>query len=239
MREDEVDQVLRAYAERWRNAQVPPPDLAPPFRSSGLGRTLPVIGAVAAVLAIMGVAALLLPEQNRTASPATSGPRSQGAPSPPDADVTSTVTASSSPFRSARPKRCPPAAVRPSYLPWLKDGESVPRPQVYGAPGFSSEDGTILSWSSLDDPDKIPPYWVRLHRYTGGVVNWGEKVPVLLEGEVGRFYEQGTVLPGNAVIEWEVSGPWCHTVTLELYAETRMTRAETRREIIRIAQSLD
>jgi len=236
MREDEVDQVLRAYAERWRNAQVPPPDLAPPFRSSGLGRTLPVIGAVAAVLAIMGVAALLLPEQNRTASPATSGPRSHAASSPSEANVTGTATASSSPFRSAKPKHCPPVAVRPSYLPWLKDGEPVPKPQVYGgAPGPES-DGTILSWRGPEETMR-EPYYVSLRRYTGVGSYSGEKVPAILQGEIGRFYE-GTV-PGNAAIEWGLSGLRCATVTLELNAHPRMTRAEARREIIRVAQSLE
>lgn len=235
MRDDEVDQVLRAYAERWRSAQVPPPNLAA-FGSSGVRRTLPVIGAVAAVLAIMGVAAVLLPEQDKNDSSAVSGPGSSGTPSPPDANVTSTVTASSSPSRSAEPKRCPPVAVRPSYLPWLENGESVPPPEIRtGGPGPES-DGTDLSWRAPGETER-KPYYVSLRRYTGVASYSGEEVPVFIEREVGRFYE-GTV-PGHAAIEWGLSGLRCATVTLELYAHPRMTRAEARREIIRIAQSLE
>lgn len=239
MKEDDVDDALRAYAERWRAAQPPPPDATVRRADARSGRSrLAVLGAAAAVVLVVGGAALLAsnPEQDPgapAAMPTTGAPSSRTASAGP---VVPTRSGTPSPAQSPSTERCRPLHVRPTYLPWIEEGTPIPRPYIWkqGPPGPQSN-ASILDWHAPTSKGK-DPYYVSLRRYTdligGGP---GETVPARLFGQAGEFYE-GTV-PGDAAIEWSAPGA-CNVVTLELSAHTRMTRAEARREIIRIAQSL-
>lgn len=234
MKEDDVDEALRAYADRWRAAQAPPPD--PTGRRAGTrpGRSaLAVLGAAAAVVLVIGGAALLTPNQRQDRAAPATVPTSlrPGSGSPSTGSVIPTPLATPSP--TAEAKRCR-LDVRPTYLPWLEEGDPVPEPYIHDEPPPGSDIQVILDWHAPTSRNK-DVYYVSLRAGIEGVGGPGEKVPAHLFGEAGSFYE-GTV-PGDAAIIWFSYGP-CNTVTLELSAARRMTRAEARREIIRVAQSL-
>jgi len=125
MKEDDVHNALRAYADRWRAAQPPPPDPTVLHMSPRSGRSrLAVLGAAAAVVLVIGGAALLPPNQPQERAGPAAMPTSALSDSPPSSKprVISTPLDTSSPTAAERCR----LDVRPSYLPWLEEGEHVP-----------------------------------------------------------------------------------------------------------------
>ncbi len=239
MKDDEIDRRLRAYADRWGVAQPPPPTLdLRRIRSRASHSGLAAVGAAAAVLVVVGGAALLLPGrvQSLPAPAATPTPTASSTGSPrPEVDMSTGVAIPSPQSSSPAPKRCGPVKVRPTYLPWLEEAEPVPPPNIYYGPPAPGPNTATVGWRAPSD--RFPKlYYVNLSRINDPFgAGTGEEVPALLFGEKGRFYE--SPVEGDVAILWATHGH-CNTVALRLVTSERMTNAEARREVIRIAQSL-
>lgn len=149
--------------------------------------------------------------------------------------ITVTVVAepASSPVTAPAADTCPIPDVRPSYVPWIEGNEPLPRPEIDRA--IQGSDSSALSWYAPSHSLR-GMYYVSLRRFTslGGYAP--ETVRVRLGGELGS-YEPG-IYPGEGSIEWDTSEWTCNVVALEMAADSRFTRAETRAILIRIAESL-
>lgn len=229
MRDEDVDRRLRLYAVRWRAEQAPaaPPELsrfparAPAYRLVGLG-------AAAAALVIVWAALLLLPDRD---PPTVAGPTDPQPATTSGQTVPSTVPSPS----ASGGQQCQPTDLRPSFLPWIAEGDPIPEPEAYDAPAGPQSDGVILSWHAPSSTFQAP-YSVVLRQYSDPIGAGGDEVPIRHLGELGNFYE-GTA-PGLGAIMWESPDSPCNILALELNAYPRMTREETRQTLIRVAESL-
>lgn len=132
---------------------------------------------------------------------------------------------------TAAPTRtaCPYVQARPSYLPWLDEGEEVPEPRldVHGRTSY-------VAWSSgPDDPARQSSVVLRRDSEPRGGA--GEPVSVRLEGARGYFYDGPG---GQAAVLWKTDAQTCKLITLTL-SLPGVGRRELRTEILKIVQSLE
>ena len=149
-----------------------------------------------------------------------------------------TSTAGSTPPDTEAPERdevCDFPEERPTYLPWLAEGEEVGEPIKSSAdPGDKGSDFASLLWPRTEgDPDSD---YVSLFRQSdGGEEGYGEPVYVFLGDAMGRF----EIAPGegDATILWLTGSGRCNVTVLTLRtADWSDTRLEE--EIRKVARSL-
>lgn len=124
---------------------------------------------------------------------------------------------------------CPYVEARPTYLPWLDEGEEVPEPQR------NVENGTsYVAWSTGEaDPSRQKSLIFRRNDEPMG--GKGEPVSVSLEGADGYYYSA----PGPlASVLWKTDSDSCNLITLAL-SLPGSDRPELRKEILQIVESLE
>jgi hypothetical protein len=146
---------------------------------------------------------------------------------------------------------CDFPSVRPTYLPWLPAGQPIPGPERSqsadgGGPQGLDPGYSTLSWSNGDitrpgtDPDVGGVHLWRATQTVGSFPS-DPQVPALPDGSTGRFYasEGGG---GDWIIVW---GDPILDVTDDICSETalvvnfpNLSKAEAKREIVRIAEAL-
>jgi hypothetical protein len=145
---------------------------------------------------------------------------------------------------------CDFPSVRPTYLPWLAPGETVPEPArqmnaAGGGPQGLDPGYSILSWSNGDitQPGSDPNVaGIHLWRATESGDSFPEdpQVPPLPDGSTGRLH------PGHEDGDWsivwgdptpDVTDDDCSETTLVAYYPN-LTKAEGKEEILLIARSL-
>ncbi len=159
----------------------------------------------------------------------------QGSGPSPDTAPRQTPTSAPTPQPNSSPSagdatRCELPTFQPTYLPWLKEGEPVPEPDVFHGP----RDSATLYWSWPGSGTK----YVRLARQstTIGGSGPGERVAVEVAGEpFGELYEGEA--PGDQLIYWNTGGATCSEFVLELSTNGDLSRDESKDTITRIAQS--
>lgn len=238
MKDDDVDRRLRAYADRWAATQPSPPPVD--LRRARRIRGVQMLSLAAAVLVIVA-AATLVPTLLRPdpGQPARSGPdraadTSSAEPSP----VSPTLELTPVP---PPPRRCRPVEVRPSYLPWLEEGEPIPDPNISHFPG--RRPWVYSSWTDPASSSLRNRHRVVLARYSGSS-GTGDEVDVRLQGVLGQYYDDK--VPTGGSILWRMPGGHCNIVALGLeapatdedWAHQRKARLDARRMVIRIAESL-
>lgn len=133
---------------------------------------------------------------------------------------------------------CPFPSVRPTYLPWLDEGQEVPLPFVRMEITEGDAAYSRLDWRNPLWGKAFPPYFVSLVRTTDpNLAAPGRPVPVTIEGsDLGSLYEGKE--PGEASIYWVIPNvESCSTLALWLAAPD-MSRRQTLKEILLIAKSL-
>ena len=134
------------------------------------------------------------------------------------------ATASAPTARTA----CAYVEARPTYLPWLGEGEEVPQPQLNVESGTS-----YVAWTSgRGGPSQKSVILRRSSEPRGGK---GEPVSVRLEGARGYYY----AAPGSSAgVLWKTDSGPCNLITLAL-SLPGAGRAELRAEILQIVKSLE
>ncbi len=127
--------------------------------------------------------------------------------------------------------RCTPVEHRPTYLPWIEEGEQVPPPQE----SYDAEiDRAQLSWSNSDPNPRVAG--VGLTRYPHiPAGNFGEPANVSLAGTEGRLHSEDE--GGLISIFWDVESDECNFVELILHAPG-LSDKDAIDELKRIATSL-
>jgi hypothetical protein len=129
--------------------------------------------------------------------------------------------------------------VKPTYLPWVPEGEPLPEPQAYLQEPELQEGQeptppyAIFMWSKTVTEDRhfqVLLWATTPHRQ--GVSD--EPVDVKLNGARGYLHARS---PSKAVIIWDIGAPECDMIHLILRAPPLPLR-EVKSEIIRIAESL-
>ena len=126
---------------------------------------------------------------------------------------------------------CPTAPVRPTYLPWLEEGEDVPPPrETYD----ESIDRSQLSWVHKDETKE--EIGIGLTRYQMHYLGeGGEPIDVEIEGQPGQFFVGHG--DGNVSIAWDLVGE-CNWVSLGLHAPSLSSR-DLRQKVVEIAESFE
>lgn len=133
---------------------------------------------------------------------------------------------------------CDAPAARPTYLPWLSDGEDVGSPEVWSG-GPEDGDSVQLTWFRPDGgtaPEDA--FYVALRRLTepAAGTGGGATTNVELAGVLGRL-GRGTT-SGDVWMGWDTGDPTCNLIELELTTSGAYSTARAEREIERIAASL-
>lgn len=129
----------------------------------------------------------------------------------------------------ATPPPCPYVEAKPTYLPWLDDGEEVPEPRRAVDNGTS-----YVMWTSGGD-DPFEQKSLILRRDSEPLGGKGEPVSVILERARGYFYGS----PGSdAAVLWKTEADACNLITLSL-SLPGSSRAEVRDEILEVVESLE
>ena len=123
---------------------------------------------------------------------------------------------------------CAYVEARPSYLPWLDEGEPVPEPQLQTDNGTS-----YVTWASGDGGTSQKSVIFRRSSEPRG--GRGEPVSVKLEGVRGYYYAS----PGSdAGVLWKTDSDACDLITLAV-SLPGSGRAEVRAEVLKIVKSLE
>ena len=150
---------------------------------------------------------------------------------------TSDASPQESPQDSSASLTCPFPSVRPSYLPWLGEGEDPLAPSKYIDDGTKMQDEgsgyAALMWAN---PNSNGPDYVRLVTLTEDLAAGGVETKVSVDGDRGQLlpFDEAS---GGIVMEWEVSQDVCNKLSLELVAPS-LTSSEAASEIRMIAESL-
>jgi hypothetical protein len=128
---------------------------------------------------------------------------------------------------------CDYPSVSPRYLPWLDPGESVPSPTQERFEGYAH-----LYWSPAAQPAWEGSY-VAMWRVDDDLEGPGDSAPPLPNGAKGYLYESES---DADVAYWGIvwSDPLedgCNQTALTLFLP-RLSKAEGRREILLVAESL-
>jgi len=150
-------------------------------------------------------------------------------------------TSDASPQESPRDRsaslNCPFPSVRPSYLPWLGEGEAPRPPSKYIDDGTKLQDEgsgyAALMWAN---PNSNGPDYVRLVTMTEDLAAEGVETEVSVDGDRGQLLPLDEA-SGGIVMEWEISQGVCNKLSLELVAPG-LTSSEAANEIKTIAESL-
>jgi hypothetical protein len=123
---------------------------------------------------------------------------------------------------------CVHVEARPTYLPWLDEGEEVPEPQREVDNGTS-----YVMWTSGDGgPSQKSVIFRRSSEPRGGL---GEPVSVRLEGAQGYYY----TAPGSSGgVLWKTGSEPCGLITLAV-SLPGSSQAEIRDEVLKIVESLE
>jgi hypothetical protein len=123
---------------------------------------------------------------------------------------------------------CAYVEARPSYLPWLDEGEEVPEPQL------ETENGTsYVMWASGSGGTSQKTVIFRRNSEARGGL--GEPVSVRLEGVPGYYYAS----PGSdGGVLWKTDSDACDLITLAV-SLPGSDQAEVREEILKIVESLE
>ena len=154
----------------------------------------------------------------------------------PSSGDTSSPSSANSPEPGTSEAACGFPDERPTYLPWLAEGEEVGSPIMDKAEaGDGSSDFATLLWPRVEgDPES--DYVSLFTQSSEGVEAHGEVVDVHMNGEKGRF----ELAPGDgdATITWLAGSEPCNITVLTLRTSGwDDSRLET--EIKRVARSLD
>lgn len=127
---------------------------------------------------------------------------------------------------------CPFAPVRPTYLPWLRARDAVPRPQESYGPDEDSDDADLY-WFR----EGSGPYYVGLKRKTEFHGSGpGKPVSVRIDGAGGELYE--SVGPSHMAIIWDTGADRCNYIVLDLDTSGELIRSDAEAEILKVAESL-
>ena len=123
---------------------------------------------------------------------------------------------------------CAYVEARPTYLPWLDEGEEVPKPQL------ETENGTsYVMWASGDGGTSQKSVILRRNSEPRGGL--GEPVSVRLEGVPGYYYSS---TGSDAGVLWKTDSGPCDLITLAV-SLPGSDQAEVRHEILKIVESLE
>lgn len=151
-------------------------------------------------------------------------------------DSASTLTEAQSATTGDGRRRCDFSSVRPTYLPWLREGEPVPAPNKYYGP----DEAAWLDWRRPDWKQAESPYYVVLRRDSDFTTSSGRLVPgtrIPEADEPGRLYS-GEVGFSPVIVWYLVGATSCEWLTLELSAPG-MGREQAELEIAKMARSLE
>jgi hypothetical protein len=127
---------------------------------------------------------------------------------------------------------CPSPSVRPTYLPWIERGGTIPEPlESYDA----EIDRAQLSWSDPDFPEGEAGIGLTMytHRPQG---NRGGQTDIMIEGVPGRLHGPGD---GGAVsISWDLETTRCNFMELIL-TDPSHGSAGALMEVVKVGASLE
>jgi hypothetical protein len=128
---------------------------------------------------------------------------------------------------------CDYPSVSPRYLPWLGPGESVPPPIQERFEGYAH-----LYWSPADQPAWEGSY-VAMWRVDADPAGPGDPAPPLPNGAKGYLYESGSGadVADSGIVWSDPLEDGCNQTALTLFVP-RLSKAEGRREILQVAESL-
>jgi WD40 repeat protein len=155
---------------------------------------------------------------------------------PPRTLVVELVQAAGSiPYTSGLPpsayRQCRPAEVRPSYLPWIEQGDSIPRPIV----SYDAEiDRAQLSWPNPNHPRGRAGIGLTVYTHTP-LGSLGQETDVVIDGVAGHLHREDE--GGLVGMSWTLNGSECNYMELIL-ADPGLSKRGAIDELMRIARSL-
>jgi hypothetical protein len=154
---------------------------------------------------------------------------------PPRRLVVALVRASESvPYASGQPpsayRQCRPPEARPRYLPWIEQGDPIPRPIV----SYDADiDRAQLSWPNPNHPPGEAGVGLTVYTHTP-LGNLGEETDILIDGVAGRLHRADEA--GLVGISWSLNRSECNYV--ELILADPGPKDAAIEELMRIARSL-
>jgi dipeptidyl aminopeptidase/acylaminoacyl peptidase len=143
--------------------------------------------------------------------------------------------AESMPYTSGLPpsayRQCRPPEVRPSYLPWIEQGDPIPRPIV----SYDEEiDRAQLSWPDPNYPQGRAGIGLTVYTHTP-LGSLGEETDVDIDGVAGRLHREDE--GGLVGISWTLRGSECNYMELVL-ADPDSSKLGAIDELLKVARSL-
>jgi TolB protein len=134
---------------------------------------------------------------------------------PPRRLVVALVRASESvPYASGQPpsayRQCRPPEIRPRYLPWIEQGDPIPRPIV----SYDAEiDRAQLSWPNPNHPPGEAGVGLTIYTHTP-LGDQGKETDMVIDGVAGRLHRADEA--GLVGISWSLNRSECNYIELIL-----------------------
>lgn len=158
-----------------------------------------------------------------------------GVPPPRRLIVALVRAAESIPYTSGLPpsayRQCRPPELRPTYLPWIEQGDPIPRPIV----SYDAEiDRAQLSWPNPNHPRGQAGVGLTIYTHTP-LGSLGEETDVMIVGVAGHLHREDE--GGLVGISWSLNRSECNYIELTL-ADPGSSKRDAIDKLMRIARSL-